>query len=233
MAGAGNSSFPDALRETQTQVYVETVHQVVQQLRDGKVGAVKWNKIALVGFSIGGIIANSISAQYPSDLDAIVLHGITWDHTWIYPAFLSGLQLPAAQIDPGRWGSIHPLYQTQSTRDAREAHIFYGSFDRGILEADFYYRDFASLGAAITFAYHLVDAPEYRGPVFLGIGENDSTFCGGTRCIGQPYELYNRYPEASNHTVQVYENTGHLILMHHAGARLMEDSLHFLKAHGF
>lgn len=256
MAGVGNSSFPDGLRESQTQVYVETVHQVIQQLRDGKVAGVKWRKIALVGFSIGGIVANSLSAQYPSDLNAIVLHGISWDTTWVYPAFLSGLQSPAARIDPGRWGSIPPQYQTQSTREAREASIFYGSFDRGILEADFYYRDFASLGAAMTFTYHLVDAPEYRGPVFLGIGESkfdkscliwaisastdmlvfwsdDSTFCGGTKCIGQPYELYNRYPEASNHTVQVYESTGHLILFHHAGAQLMEDSLHFLKAHGF
>ncbi|CAO1604876.1 hypothetical protein XANCAGTX0491_008417 [Xanthoria calcicola] len=233
LVGVGNSSFPDGLRESQTQVYVETVHQVIQQLRDGKVAGVKWRKIALVGFSIGGIVANSLSAQYPSDLNAIVLHGISWDTTWVYPAFLSGLQSPAARIDPGRWGSIPPQYQTQSTREAREASIFYGSFDRGILEADFYYRDFASLGAAMTFTYHLVDAPEYRGPVFLGIGENDSTFCGGTKCIGQPYELYNRYPEASNHTVQVYESTGHLILFHHAGAQLMEDSLHFLKAHGF
>ncbi|KAL9038901.1 MAG: hypothetical protein Q9180_002854, partial [Flavoplaca navasiana] len=171
LLGAGNSSFPDGLRETQTQVYVETVHQVVQQLRDGKVGGVKWNKIALVGFSIGGIIANSLSAQYPSDLNAILLHGISWDNTWVYPAFIAGLQAPAAQIDPERWGSIPLLYQTQSTREGREASNFYGSFDRAILEADFYYRDFDSLGTAISFAYHLVDAPEYRGPVFLGIGE--------------------------------------------------------------
>ncbi|KAL9624970.1 MAG: hypothetical protein Q9204_007831, partial [Flavoplaca sp. TL-2023a] len=171
MAGVGNSSFPDGLRETQTQVYVETVHQVVQQLRDGQVGGVKWNKIAVVGFSIGGIVANSISAQYPSDLNAILFQGISWDTTWVFPAFISGLQAPAAQIDPERWGSISPLYETQSTREGRETPNFYGSFDRGILETDFYYRDFDTIGAAISFTYHLVDAPEYRGPVFLGIGE--------------------------------------------------------------
>lgn len=172
MAGSGNSSFPDGLREAQPQVYVETIHQVVQQLREGKVAGVKWNKIALVGFSIGATVANSLSAQYPSDLNAIVFHGLSWDATWSYPAFLSGLQLPAAQIDPGRWGSIPPEYMTQSSREAREASLFYGSFDRGILEADFYYRDFDSLGAAMAFTYHIVDAPEYRGPVFLGIGES-------------------------------------------------------------
>ncbi|KAI4259645.1 MAG: hypothetical protein L6R42_004475, partial [Xanthoria sp. 1 TBL-2021] len=198
-----------------------------------KVAGVKWNKIALVGFSIGATVANSLSAQYPSDLNAIVLHGFSLDATRSYPAFLSGLQLPAAQIDPGRWGSIPPEYMTQSSREAREASLFYGSFDRGILEADFYYRDFDSLGAAMAFTYHIVDAPEYRGPVFLGIGENDSAFCGGTKCIGQPYEVYSRYPEASDHTVKVYESTGHLILLNHAGARLKEDCLQFLKAHEF
>lgn len=64
-------------------------------------------------------------------------------------------------------------------------------------------------------------------------GSDDSAFCGGTKCIGQPYEVYNRYPEASDHTVKVYKSTGHLILLHHAGARLMEDCLQFLKAHEF
>lgn len=215
----------------------------------------KWNKIVAVGFSTGAIVANSLSEQYPLDLDAIVLHGISWDATWLYPAFLSGLQLAAAQVDPGRWGNIPLEYLTQSTREAREVSCFYGSYDRGILEPDFYYRDFDSLGASMTVAYHLVDAPEYRGPVFLGIGESklltpcsmsairafadvvyspdDSAFCGGRRCIGQPYEVYNRYPEALDHTVVVYENTGHLVLFHYAGMQLMEDTLQFLKVHGF
>lgn len=36
-------------------------------------------------------------------------------------------------------------------------------------------RDFDSLGAAITFVYHLVEAPQYTGPVFLGIGDRECT----------------------------------------------------------
>ncbi|KAL8680156.1 MAG: hypothetical protein Q9186_003623 [Xanthomendoza sp. 1 TL-2023] len=254
-SGSGNSSFPDGLREAQTQVFVETVHQVVQKIRKGDIDGRKWDKVALVGFSIGAIVANSISAQYPLDLSAIVLHGVSWDPSWIYPAFLSGLQQPAAQIDPDRWGQVPPQYQTQPTREARLTACFYGSFDPGVLEHDFNQRDFDSLGAAMTLTYHLVHAPEYQGPVFLGIGESksyagvqrvhqilllmlrypvdDSTFCGGTKCIGQPYEVYNRYPKATDHVVKVYKETGHLVLFHRAGLQLMEDSLHFLEAHGF
>ncbi|KAL8778968.1 MAG: hypothetical protein Q9213_007168 [Squamulea squamosa] len=233
LVGNGNSTFPDALREGQTQVYVETIHQVIQKLKAGEIDGIRWRRVALVGFSIGGIVANSITEQYPLDLDTVLLHGISWDTTWIYPAFIYGVQAPAAQIDPERWGHIPLQYMTQPTPEARETACFYGSFDRNILKADFYYRDFDPLGAAITFTYHLTDAPEYRGPVFLGIGENDSTFCGGPKCRGQAYEVYNRYTAASDHTVKVYANTGHLILYHHTGPQLMEDSLQFLRAHGF
>ncbi|KAL8915288.1 MAG: hypothetical protein Q9172_006906 [Xanthocarpia lactea] len=255
LLGNGNSSYPDALREAQTQVYVETIHQVIQQLKAGEIDGIRWRRVALVGFSIGGIVANSITDQYPLDLDTVLLHGISWDVTWLYPAFIYGVHAPAAQIDPERWGHLPLQYLTHPTPEARETACFYGSFDRNILAADFYYRDFDSLGAAITLTYHLVDAPEYRGPVFLGIGESklyasifsqplelpanfhpypdDNTFCGGPRCLGQAYEVYNRYPAASNHTVKVYANTGHLILYHHTGTQLMEDSLQFLRAHGF
>ena len=36
-------------------------------------------------------------------------------------------------------------------------------------------RDFDTMGAAITFTYHLVEAPEFKGPVFLGIGRGTNT----------------------------------------------------------
>ena len=152
---------------------METIHQVIQKLRSGEINQVKWKKVALVGFSIGAIVANSISQQYPADLDAIVLHGVSWDTSWIYPAFLSGLQQSAVQIDPIKWAHLPATYQTQPTRAARQAACFYGSFDPGVLEPDFLYRDFDSLGAAMTFTYHLVSAPEFHGPVFLGIGESE------------------------------------------------------------
>lgn len=136
IAGNGNSTFPDGLLEAQTQVYVETTHEVVQKLRNGEIGGRKWEKIALVGFSIGAIAGNSLAQQYPEDVDAIVFHGVSWDGTWVYPAFLAGIQGPANQIDPDRWGHLQPTYQTQTTRDGRKAACFAGSFDEGILEYD-------------------------------------------------------------------------------------------------
>lgn len=102
----------------------------------------------------------------------------------------------------------------------------------------------------MTFVYHLVEAPNYGGPVFLGIGDRefqsdfigngfsltfagDATFCGGKFCGSQPYALYDKFPRAKEHEVKVYPETGHLILFHHAAQGLMVDSLAFLKKHGF
>ncbi|KAI6092186.1 Alpha/Beta hydrolase protein [Hypoxylon rubiginosum] len=233
LVGNGNSTFPDGLLEAQTQMYVATVHDLIQKLRNGEVGGKSWEKIVLVGFSIGAITANSLAQQYPEDVDAIVLHGISWDLTWIYPAFLSGLQAPAQQIDPDKWGSIPPTYQTQSSREGRLVACFAGSYDPDIVEYDWQTRDFDTLGAAVTFTYHLVEAPEYKGPVFLGIGDQDSTFCGGKVCREQPYALYNRFPKAQAYDIKVYGETGHLILYHNSGPQLMADTLAFLGANGF
>ena len=109
---------------------------MIQKLRAGEVDGKKWKKIVFIGFSIGAITANSLADQYPSDVDAIVLHGFSWDISWIYPAFLSGLQVPARQIDPVKWGHIPATYQTQSTREGRKAACFSGSYDPNILEYD-------------------------------------------------------------------------------------------------
>ena len=182
--GAGNSSFPNGLLEAQTATYVEVVHQVILQLRAGMVYPQRqWNKVVFVGFSIGGIVANSLAEKYTSDVDVIVLLGISWDLLWIYPAFLGGLQDAARNIDPVRWGALPSFYQTHAALATREVACFYGAYDRGALEADFAYRDFDTLGAAVTFTFHLVAAPLFSGPVFIGIGESECASALAKSCM--------------------------------------------------
>ena len=158
--------------EAQTETNVQVMHQVVQKIRAGTYVDRVFKQVAFVGFSIGGIIANGIADKYPQDVDVFGFIGISWDLTWIYPAFLAGLQSSARTIDPERWGSLEPYYQTQPTLAAREVACFYGDYDKEALETDFATRDFDTLGAAITFTYHLIAAPDFTGPVFLGIGES-------------------------------------------------------------
>ncbi|KAM5346099.1 hypothetical protein ACJ41O_009104 [Fusarium nematophilum] len=225
--GCGNSSHPDGLFDVQTELFVQNTHQIIQSIRTENLLGQSFSRISLVGFSIGGIVANAVADKFPEDADSIVLLGITWDRLWLYPAFLAGLQTTASVVDPERWGKRDPFYQTQPTRAARELACFFGDFEEGAASVDFETRDLDTLGMAITFSFHLVTAPEYSGPVFLGIGDHDSTFCP-RRCGSQPYEVYDRFPLATKHVVKVYEDTGHALLYHRAAPILMQDALTFL-----
>ncbi|KAH7325590.1 Alpha/Beta hydrolase protein [Stachybotrys elegans] len=230
LIGAGESSYPHGLLEVQVGTFVQTTHQVLQRTRSGELLGRSYDNIALVGFSLGGTIANSLVEQYPDDVDLTILLGVSWDTSYSYPAFLAGLQSAAADIDAERWGHLEDWYQTQSGLTAREAANFFGDYDQELLVQEFPTRDVDTLGAAITFVFHLVTAYTYRKPVFLGIGEMDTIFCG-RRCGSEPYALYDHFPHATEHVIKVYENTGHALLYHRAAPLVMEDIRVFLDRH--
>ncbi|CRK45151.1 hypothetical protein HYQ45_013183 [Verticillium longisporum] len=225
--GCGNSSHPDGLFDVQTELFVQTAHQIVQSIRTENLLGRSFSKISFVGFSIGAIVANAVADKFPEDADSLVLLGITWDREWLYPAFLAGLQTTASVVDPTRWGDRDPFYQTQPTLQARQVACFFGDFEEEAALADFETRDLDTLGMAITFSFHLVEAPKYEGPVFLGIGDHDSTFCP-RKCGSQPYGVYDQFPLASEHVVKVYKDTGHALLYHRTAPLVMQDTLSFL-----
>lgn len=211
----------------QTELFVQNTHQVIQAIRTEDLLGQSFPHISLVGFSIGAIVANAVADKYPEDADSLVLLGITWDMTWLYPAFLAGLQTTASVLDAERWGHLDPFYQTQPTLESREVACFFGEFDQEAADLDYATRDLDTLGMAITFTFHLVTAQEFEGPVFLGIGDHDSTFCP-RKCGSQPYAVYDRFPQAADHVVKVYENTGHALMYHHTGPLLLQDTVDFL-----
>jgi pimeloyl-ACP methyl ester carboxylesterase len=172
--GSGNSSLPHGLYETQTQVLVEQVHHLAKLLKAGEIGGVRYKKVAYVGFSIGAIAGVSLASRVPDALDAILLHGYTWKKDHMYPAFLSGLQGPGNSLGVPHWNSYPDLYSTQTTPASRQAAVFYGDYDPDMLPVDFALRDMDALGLAITFAYHVVSVPRFRGPVMMAIGQRKS-----------------------------------------------------------
>ncbi|MCJ1253711.1 hypothetical protein MMC24_001523 [Lignoscripta atroalba] len=231
LPGTGNSSYPEPLLEANTGAYVSVVHQILGLLRAGSITSKAYTTIVYTGYFIGGIIGTSLSNTYPSDVDALILLAIAWDISWAYPAVLAGLEGPAADIDPARWGHLSPLYMAHSTRASRIAGCFYGAYDPEVAEWDWNTKATNSIGEAMSFSFHLVDAPDYTGPVFLGLGNNDATFCA-KRCGSQPYALYDKFPSASAWDINVYPDTGHSILYHYSGAEAMQDALGFLDAAG-
>ena len=185
--GAGNSSKPDGLLEVQCQTYVETIHQIVKMLRRGEIGGQKFEKVITIGFSVGAVSLVSLAKQYPEDADALILHGFSWNAATLYQGFFAGLQEAAAQIDSQRWGYLPNTYTTQSIPASREATVFYGNFDPGIVPVDFELRDTDTLGASISIPAHTLYVEEYPmdwyGSIFRGSRPNIKTipFCKSLR----------------------------------------------------
>ena len=172
LIGAGNSTIVDGLLEAQGQTYVETIHQIVQKLRAGEIGGKVFNKIIPMGFSLGSCMLVSLADQYPQDVDTVIIHGFTWNAGLLYPGYLAGFQTSARLVDPQRWGTFSPQYLTQATAAARKVAAFFGDYDREVLPIDFELRDLNTLGAAMALPFHSVTAHQFRGPVFLGIGDS-------------------------------------------------------------
>jgi pimeloyl-ACP methyl ester carboxylesterase len=176
------------------------------------------------------MIGNGLADKYPNDVDALVLLGVAWNKALVYPAFMAGLQSAARLQRPDVWGDYDDFYQTQSTPAAREAANFAGDYEQGALEVDFETRDLDTLGIAISFAFHLVPAPGFTKPVFLGMGGNDVFFCG-QRCTSEPYGVYENLPNAVDHEVKVWPRTGHAILAHRVAPQAIRDVQAFLDRH--
>ena len=168
--GCGESDHPDGLFEVQTQGIVEGNRQIANLLKTGQIGGQAYNKVAYTGFSIGAVAGVSLASQYPDAIDAVILHGYSWVVKNLYPGYLAGLQAPVNGLEKPEWRNISSLYQSQSTPQARQAVVFYGDYDPNILPVDFDLRDMDALGLALSFGYHLIPAPNYTGPVFIGDG---------------------------------------------------------------
>ncbi|KAF2199795.1 alpha/beta-hydrolase [Delitschia confertaspora ATCC 74209] len=230
LLGAGNSSRPNAMHETQTQAHVETASQFVDLLKTGALDGKKWSRVIYVGFSIGASVGNSLATQYPEKADQLILLGLSWFHDYIYPALLMMLRSEANKINATRWGTMPDLYTTMPSLITRQFSHLYGDFDEGVEVPDYEDLDADTVGEAVSFTFHAREAPDYTGSVFLGIGNNDVTFCGPT-CEDHHLEVYNKFPKAVDHLPLLYPNTGHNILLHRTGPKLLQDVTGFIKKH--
>ncbi|KAL9599304.1 MAG: hypothetical protein Q9219_003931 [cf. Caloplaca sp. 3 TL-2023] len=245
----GESDHPDGLYEVQTQSIIESNRYLASLLKSGGIGGIAYQNVAYVGFSIGAVAGISLASQYPSAVDAMVLLGVSWNLKNLYPGYIAGLQAPVNTLEKPEWRNISSLYQSQSTPAARQAVVFYGDFDPDILAVDFELRDMDALGLAFSFGYHLVSAPQYTGPVFLGNGNRksyllqmislslkfnveDSSFCN-PECGSQPYAVYDNIPLASDFDIHIYSQTGHGLHMHRCAKQLQNDAINFLERNGF
>lgn len=112
-----------------------TVHQAIQQLRDGAVDGTRYDRVDIVGHSLGSLIVWYEAGTY-HDVDAVVASGILHSFNTVGVAKLLTTLYPAA-LDPRFLGRvIDPSYLT-TLPGTREGTFYYApNTDPGVVRVD-------------------------------------------------------------------------------------------------
>jgi pimeloyl-ACP methyl ester carboxylesterase len=225
--GTGSSTRPPSL-PLLISLEAQNLHEVVQHLRAGRVGGTSYEKVVIVGHSVGSGIVAMEAATY-HDVDGVVLSGMT--HMPNVPALTLGAALG---LQPVFLDSIlstlgsDPLYFT--TRQGARAGLFYAMNDAEqlVVNADEATKDQVSVPGMGTVAVFGIVLPATRGidvPVFQAVGTDDVLFCGllalrdcsNAGALRAQEASYYR-PEAQLETY-VLPGAGHSLALHrNAGA---------------
>lgn len=231
--GAGNSSHPDPLLETQASLEAEVIHQVAQQLRDGKACGKKFSKIGYVGHSMGSLIGVRATQIHPEDFDAVILTGWSVNFVEDFPKVLAGALLPAGITFPQRFGNLHPLYFVLNI-GALVRQFFYGpekTFDPAVEQYDWANRDAVGVGELISILAGTTET-NYAGSVLVIDGEYDAAFCGlGGQCTSSPNSppknAVSIFPKVKKFETEIIPDAGHCLNVHFSA----HDT--FKRAHDF
>ena len=122
--GVGNSDHPDPIQVVQSGVETEIAHGLTQILRQGSCGLPAFENVVGVGHSYGSVIHFGQSVEYPSDLSAVVLTGLT--NVLEGAAFTGAAIQPAiaALNDPARFGELPFGYLVDDTAIAVQLAFF-------------------------------------------------------------------------------------------------------------
>ncbi|WET77082.1 alpha/beta fold hydrolase [Amycolatopsis sp. QT-25] len=235
--GSGGSSKPFSL-PLLLPVLARSMHEVVGHLRAGRVGGTPFEKVVIVGHSVGSGIVAAEASTY-QDVDGVILTGVT--HLPSVPALTLGVLfgLQPAFAD-GKLGSVggDPLYFT--TKPGARAGLFYATenADPRVIEADEATKDQVAvpgMGTVAVFGIVLPATKAIRVPVFQAIGEKDILFCGlfALRDCShaqtlRPAEAPYYRPEAELSTY-VLPGAGHSLALHRNASHYREATRDWLR----
>lgn len=220
--GTGGSSKPLSA-PLSLPVLARSMHEVIGHLRAGRAGGVPFEKVVIVGHSVGSGIVAAEAATY-QDVDGVILTGIT--HLPSVPALTLGVALGLQPVfADDRLGSLgsDPLYFT--TKPGARAELFYAmeNTDPRVVEADEATKDQVSvpgMGTVAVFGIVLPATRAIKAPVFQVVGEKDVLFCGlfalrdcSNAQTLRPQEAPYYRPEAELSTYVLF-GAGHSVALH-------------------
>lgn len=222
--GIGQSSHPPIGQLTvamATNAY--TVHEVVQALRAGAIGAQPFAQVLLVGHSLGSVISWLEAGTY-HDVDGVIISGML--HT-INAATIASFMttLYPATLDPRFAADLLSVNYTGflTTEPGTRGQDFYylPNADPAVLATDEATKETVTPGEVASFAAPVVDdiSAQIQVPVLVVVGQQDSFFCGvaATDCSSadsvQQTEAAFYAPQAQLQVVLI-PDSGHDLNLH-------------------
>jgi pimeloyl-ACP methyl ester carboxylesterase len=208
--GIGESDHPPADQVT-IEANAFVVHQIVQALRDGRLGA--FAKIILVGHSLGSGIAMVEAGQY-SDVDGVILTGFL--HA-AGPAFASlGPIIYPAKNDPRFAGQNIPDGYLTTLPGTRSLIFWAPNVEPEVMAVEELFKETITTGELNTFpplVFSPNNAQGIQAPVLIVIGQYDNIFCTPPQCPEAQVEATYYAPEAQVE-VRVIPRGGHALNLH-------------------
>ena len=214
--GVGNSSHPPGNRVTlDSDAYV--VHQVIQSLRDGEVNGESFQKIELVGHSLGSLVAISEVSKY-NDVNGVILTGFLHNLNPDVPTKFADAFYPA-QLDPRiALQNLPSGYLT--TKPGLRSQLYYNitDTDTQVISLDEATKGTIATGENASGGAIFSNASEQiHVPVLEVVGQNDGFYCSSTVCNSSTNVAQNEasyFSPLAHLATFVLPEAGHVINLH-------------------
>ena len=218
--GASDHPVNSSLVDLYSNAYV--VHQVVEALRAGQVGSTSFEKVIVVGHSMGSMVTASYASSFPGEANGIILtgflHSINWDVA--YATIIPNLY--PAMLDPKFTGQFSDPYYMTTKPDTRGGFYYLPNTDPQVVAVDESLKQVVTMGEFQTGPDVVYDQSSLQitGPVQMVIGQYDSLFCGpevnfncSDKAFVQDYEE-SRFGAAACLETEVINDAGHDLNLH-------------------
>jgi pimeloyl-ACP methyl ester carboxylesterase len=213
-----NPQRPDPLTVVQPQLQIDIFHQIISSVRGAdNVLKQKFDKVVWVGHSWGSYLGAAFAAQYPADIEALVVTG--YNNYLDFSSVIAADWVSAGDFNPARFGAgLAKGYVTMSQLAQRISGFYAGGFDAAIPPVDFAYEDTLTVGEIGGLPAILGPAAGYTGHVLAVTGVDDILFCLPplAKCEELLNETASAFPDASSYDYFAPENTGHDLTLHYS-----------------
>lgn len=221
--GVGRSSKPADPMTIDFATSAYTIHQLVQAIKgDGipthSFGNVQNDRVVLVGFSFGSMIATMEAATY-DDVDGLVLQA--YSHTVgpagvaSYDAAYPALMEPKFNGLPQNYFTTIPGLRPSLFFHTPNVHPFILQQDE-VMKQTYTLAELMGIGDSMAASYGV------RVPVFLIVGDKDFIACDAPSCTeaGSLDDEGDHFPLAPSFEVEIVPDAGHTLNWHNRPNRV-------------